>query len=90
MDGQFNSEDEEIPMNMFQSCKCLLVTDDEMGDLLFQLLGTSFFPSSKENHQATSSVISFASPLRSIFIRAPTFNISPQTNPQATLIMLGR
>ncbi|CAF1710240.1 unnamed protein product [Brassica napus] len=38
-------------MNMFQSCKCLLVTDDEMGDLLFQLLGTSFFPSSKENHQ---------------------------------------
>ncbi|CAN7006285.1 unnamed protein product [Brassica rapa subsp. trilocularis] len=58
MDGQFNSEDEEIPMNMFQSCKCLLVTDNEMGDLLFQLLGRSFFPSSKENHQVRISVSS--------------------------------
>lgn len=49
--ADFDSEDEEIPMNMFQSCKCLLVTDNEMGDLLFQLLGRSFFPSSKENYQ---------------------------------------
>ena len=33
------------------SCKCLLVTNDEMRDHLFQLLGTSFFPRWKEKHQ---------------------------------------
>jgi hypothetical protein len=31
--------------------KCLLVTNDEMRDHLFQLLGTSFFPRWKEKHQ---------------------------------------
>ncbi|RVW94313.1 Proteinaceous RNase P 1, chloroplastic/mitochondrial [Vitis vinifera] len=30
---------------------CLLVTNDEMRDHLFQLLGTSFFPRWKEKHQ---------------------------------------
>ncbi|KAL7227798.1 hypothetical protein ACSBR1_022640 [Camellia fascicularis] len=33
------------------SCKCLLVTNDEMRDHLFQLLGTTFFPRWKEKHQ---------------------------------------
>lgn len=31
--------------------KCLLVTNDEMRDHLFQLLGTGFFPRWKEKHQ---------------------------------------
>lgn len=38
------------------SCKCLLVTNDEMRDHLFQLLGTSFFPRWKEKHQIRLSV----------------------------------
>ncbi|CAN8247712.1 unnamed protein product [Cochlearia groenlandica] len=38
------------------SCKCLLVTNDEMRDHLFQLLGNSFFPSWKEKHQVRISV----------------------------------
>ncbi|XP_073020373.1 proteinaceous RNase P 1, chloroplastic/mitochondrial-like isoform X2 [Primulina eburnea] len=33
------------------SSKCLLVTNDEMRDHLFQLLGSSFFPRWKEKHQ---------------------------------------
>uniref|UniRef100_M8BYR1 ribonuclease P n=1 Tax=Aegilops tauschii TaxID=37682 RepID=M8BYR1_AEGTA len=33
------------------SCRSLLVTNDEMRDHLFQLLGTSFFPRWKEKHQ---------------------------------------
>ncbi|CAN4099897.1 unnamed protein product [Withania somnifera] len=33
------------------SSKCLLLTNDEMRDHLFQLLGTSFFPRWKEKHQ---------------------------------------
>ncbi|KAL6329792.1 hypothetical protein AAG906_037499 [Vitis piasezkii] len=33
------------------NCNCLLVTNDEMRDHLFQLLGTSFFPRWKEKHQ---------------------------------------
>ncbi|XP_021298918.1 proteinaceous RNase P 1, chloroplastic/mitochondrial isoform X3 [Herrania umbratica] len=37
------------------SCKCLLVTNDEMRDHLFQLLGTSFFPRWKEKHQVRLS-----------------------------------
>lgn len=32
-------------------CKCLLVTNDEMRDHLFQLLGNDFFPKWKERHQ---------------------------------------
>ncbi|XP_031261585.1 proteinaceous RNase P 1, chloroplastic/mitochondrial [Pistacia vera] len=37
------------------SSKCLLVTNDEMRDHLFQLLGTSFFPRWKEKHQVRLS-----------------------------------
>ncbi|XP_020089072.1 proteinaceous RNase P 1, chloroplastic/mitochondrial [Ananas comosus] len=33
------------------SCRSLVVTNDEMRDHLFQLLGTSFFPRWKEKHQ---------------------------------------
>lgn len=33
------------------SSKCLLVTNDEMRDHLFNLLGNSFFPRWKEKHQ---------------------------------------
>ncbi|KAL3724541.1 hypothetical protein ACJRO7_029678 [Eucalyptus globulus] len=35
---------------------CLLVTNDEMRDHLFQLLGSSFFPRWKEKHQVRISV----------------------------------
>ncbi|CAA7049577.1 unnamed protein product [Microthlaspi erraticum] len=38
------------------SCKCLLLTNDEMRDHLFQLLGNSFFPRWKEKHQVRISV----------------------------------
>lgn len=38
------------------SCKCLLLTNDEMRDHLFQLLGSSFFPRWKEKHQVRVSV----------------------------------
>ncbi|PON64657.1 Protein-only RNase P, C-terminal [Trema orientale] len=38
------------------SCNCLLLTNDEMRDHLFQLLGTSFFPRWKEKHQVRLSV----------------------------------
>ncbi|KAM7251662.1 hypothetical protein ACFE04_023545 [Oxalis oulophora] len=38
------------------SSKCLLLTNDEMRDHLFQLLGTSFFPRWKEKHQVRLSV----------------------------------
>nr|XP_043622558.1 proteinaceous RNase P 1, chloroplastic/mitochondrial-like [Erigeron canadensis] len=38
------------------SSKCLLVTNDEMRDHLFALLGTSFFPRWKEKHQVRLSV----------------------------------
>ncbi|XP_050237204.1 proteinaceous RNase P 1, chloroplastic/mitochondrial [Mercurialis annua] len=38
------------------SYNCLLVTNDEMRDHLFQLLGTSFFPRWKEKHQVRLSV----------------------------------
>ncbi|KAJ1394653.1 Tetratricopeptide-like helical domain superfamily [Sesbania bispinosa] len=37
------------------SCKCLLLTNDEMRDHLFQLLGSSFFPRWKEKHQVRIS-----------------------------------
>ncbi|EPS67119.1 hypothetical protein M569_07653 [Genlisea aurea] len=37
------------------SSKCLLVTNDEMRDHLFTLLGNSFFPRWKEKHQRESS-----------------------------------
>ncbi|GAA0144120.1 hypothetical protein LIER_04647 [Lithospermum erythrorhizon] len=38
------------------SCKCLLVTNDEMRDHLFQLLGTNFFPRWKEKHQVRLAI----------------------------------
>lgn len=38
------------------SCKSLVVTNDEMRDHLFQLLGNSFFPRWKEKHQVRLSV----------------------------------
>ncbi|PIA47535.1 hypothetical protein AQUCO_01400285v1 [Aquilegia coerulea] len=38
------------------NCKSLLVTNDEMRDHLFQLLGTSFFPRWKEKHQVRYKV----------------------------------
>ncbi|KAH1212183.1 Proteinaceous RNase P 1, chloroplastic/mitochondrial [Glycine max] len=37
------------------SCKCLLLTNDEMRDHLFQLLGSNFFPRWKEKHQVRTS-----------------------------------
>ncbi|PKA64753.1 Proteinaceous RNase P 1, chloroplastic/mitochondrial [Apostasia shenzhenica] len=38
------------------SCKCLLVTNDEMRDHLFALFGDSFFPRWKEKHQVRLTV----------------------------------
>ncbi|KMT17566.1 hypothetical protein BVRB_2g036660 [Beta vulgaris subsp. vulgaris] len=38
------------------NCKCLLVTNDEMRDHLFQLLGNSIFPRWKEKHQVKMTV----------------------------------
>ncbi|KAJ9561338.1 hypothetical protein OSB04_006498 [Centaurea solstitialis] len=38
------------------SSKCLLVTNDEMRDHLFELLGTNFFPRWKEKHQVRLSL----------------------------------
>ncbi|WOL08338.1 proteinaceous RNase P 1, chloroplastic/mitochondrial-like isoform X1 [Canna indica] len=34
------------------TCKCLIVTNDEMRDHIFQVLGNDFFPRWKERHQA--------------------------------------
>jgi len=39
--------------------KCLLVTNDEMRDHLFQLLGNDFFPKWKERHQVLFGKKSF-------------------------------
>lgn len=36
--------------------KCLLVTNDEMRDHTFQLLGNDFFPKWKERHQVSSTL----------------------------------
>ncbi|XP_072985476.1 proteinaceous RNase P 1, chloroplastic/mitochondrial-like [Typha latifolia] len=36
-------------------CKCLMVTNDEMRDHVFQLLGNDFFPKWKERHQVRFS-----------------------------------
>ncbi|GMY32247.1 proteinaceous RNase P 1, chloroplastic/mitochondrial-like isoform X1 [Fagus crenata] len=49
------------------SCKCLLMTNDEMRDHLFQLLGTTFFPRWKEKHQI----------LLSVSQRGPTLHMPP-------------
>ncbi|GMH26986.1 hypothetical protein Nepgr_028829 [Nepenthes gracilis] len=38
------------------NCKCLLVTNDEMRDHLFELLGNTFFPRWKEKHQVRLTV----------------------------------
>ncbi|CAM0149073.1 unnamed protein product [Urochloa decumbens] len=49
------------------SCRSLLVTNDEMRDHLFQLLGTSFFPRWKEKHQVR---LTFSG-------RGPTLHLPP-------------
>ena len=36
--------------------KCLLVTNDEMRDHIFQLLGNDFFPKWKERHQVSKNI----------------------------------
>ncbi|RWR90222.1 proteinaceous RNase P 1, chloroplastic/mitochondrial-like protein [Cinnamomum micranthum f. kanehirae] len=54
------------------SCKCLLVTDDEMRDHLFELLGTSFFPRWKEKHQVR---VTFSKQLPPIFHMPPPYSI---------------
>ncbi|KAL3675063.1 hypothetical protein R1sor_025011 [Riccia sorocarpa] len=47
--------------------KCLLVTNDEMRDHLFQLLGTEFFPKWKERHQVRFTCTN----------RGPQFHLPP-------------
>ncbi|XP_027344418.1 proteinaceous RNase P 1, chloroplastic/mitochondrial-like [Abrus precatorius] len=53
------------------SCKCLLLTNDEMRDHLFQLLGSSFFPRWKEKHQVRTS----ASSCGPFLIMPPSYSI---------------
>lgn len=36
---------------------CLLVTNDEMRDHIFELLGSSFFPKWKQRHQVCSALL---------------------------------
>ncbi|XP_027340855.1 proteinaceous RNase P 1, chloroplastic/mitochondrial-like [Abrus precatorius] len=43
--------------------KCLIVTNDEMRDHLFQLLGNDFFPKWKERHQVHFSFSDIGSPV---------------------------
>ncbi|XP_020220559.1 proteinaceous RNase P 1, chloroplastic/mitochondrial [Cajanus cajan] len=43
--------------------KCLLITNDEMRDHLFQLLGNDFFPKWKERHQVRFSFSDTGSPV---------------------------
>ena len=38
-------------------CKSLLVTNDEMRDHIFELLGNDFFPKWKERHQVCLFII---------------------------------
>ncbi|GKV29407.1 hypothetical protein SLEP1_g38339 [Rubroshorea leprosula] len=52
----FGSNDDWYWLYAAVSNKCLLVSNDEMRDHLFQLLGTSFFPRWKEKHQVRLSV----------------------------------
>eukprot|EP00252_Welwitschia_mirabilis_P019467 TRINITY_DN4520_c0_g1_i1.p1 TRINITY_DN4520_c0_g1~~TRINITY_DN4520_c0_g1_i1.p1 ORF type:complete len:685 (+),score=120.89 TRINITY_DN4520_c0_g1_i1:128-2182(+) len=51
--------------------KCLIVTNDEMRDHLFQLLGNDFFPTWKERHQVRYSL----SKNRVFFHMPPPFSI---------------
>ena len=39
--------------------KCLIVTNDEMRDHTFQLLGNDFFPKWKERHQVSEALEDF-------------------------------
>lgn len=55
------------------SCKSLVITNDEMRDHLFQLLGNSFFPRWKEKHQVRLSLSR----------RGPKFHMPP---PYSTVI----
>ncbi|MBA0871531.1 hypothetical protein Goshw_027112 [Gossypium schwendimanii] len=52
----YGSNDDWYWLYAAVSCKCLLVTNDEMRDHLFQLLGNSFFPRWKEKHQVRLSI----------------------------------
>ncbi|PPR93512.1 hypothetical protein GOBAR_AA27155 [Gossypium barbadense] len=52
----YGSNDDWYWLYAAVSCKCLLVTNDEMRDHLFQLLGNSFFPRWKEKHQVRLSM----------------------------------
>ncbi|XP_010260408.1 PREDICTED: proteinaceous RNase P 1, chloroplastic/mitochondrial-like isoform X2 [Nelumbo nucifera] len=52
----YGSNDDWYWLYAAVSCKCLLITNDEMRDHLFQLLGTSFFPRWKEKHQVRLTV----------------------------------
>ncbi|KAK2371381.1 proteinaceous RNase P [Trifolium repens] len=51
----YGSNDDWYWLYAAVSCKCLLLTNDEMRDHLFQLLGSSFFPRWKEKHQVRVS-----------------------------------
>ncbi|KAE8717896.1 Proteinaceous RNase P 1 [Hibiscus syriacus] len=52
----YGSNDDWYWLYAAVSCKCLVVTNDEMRDHLFQLLGNSFFPRWKEKHQVRLSM----------------------------------
>ena len=48
--------------------KCLIVTNDEMRDHLFQLLGNDFFPKWKERHQVSKALWNGSFSIRSLFL----------------------
>ncbi|CAM8964742.1 unnamed protein product [Rhodiola kirilowii] len=63
------------------SSKCLLVTNDEMRDHLFQLLGNSFFPVWKEKHQVRVIVTPKTGP---ILHMPPPYSIVIQESEQGS------
>ncbi|KAG4391660.1 hypothetical protein GLYMA_05G230102v4 [Glycine max] len=62
--------------------RCLLVTNDEMRDHLFQLLGNDFFPKWKERHQVrfsfsdTGSPVFHMPPPCSVVIQVSSYTVS--------------
>ncbi|GER51819.1 proteinaceous RNase P 1, partial [Striga asiatica] len=50
------SPSKKLPLVVLHQSRCLLVTNDEMRDHLFNLLGNNFFPRWKEKHRVVSFI----------------------------------
>ncbi|KAF3632595.1 putative protein SPA1-RELATED 3-like isoform X1 [Capsicum annuum] len=55
-DKLFKLQKAEVTNQVIRKIRCLLITNDEMRDHLFQLLGNDIFPKRKERHQVSSKV----------------------------------